>query len=53
MLIQCTKSLLDKMKIDKNKLVAAQGYEQFQESFTSWHADSKVHKHINWKILTR
>lgn len=39
MLIQCTKTLLDKIRIDKNKLVPAEGYEQFPESFTSWHAN--------------
>lgn len=39
MLIQCTKALLDKINIDKTKLVAAEGHEQFPESFTAWHAN--------------
>lgn len=39
MLIQCTKALLDKLNIDKNKLVAAEGHEQFPESFAAWHAN--------------
>ena len=39
MLILCTKTLLDKMNIDKNKLIPAEGHEQFPESFTAWHAN--------------
>lgn len=39
MLIQCTKNLLDKMRIDKNELVDNGGHEQFPNSLTAWHAN--------------
>lgn len=39
MLIQCTKALLDRMKIAKDELVSPEGYEQFPGSLKAWHAN--------------
>ncbi len=39
MLIQCTKALLDKIGIKKSELNSPEGYEQFPDSLTAWHAN--------------
>ncbi len=39
MLIQCTKSLLDKLGMQKNELKPPEGFEQFPASLTAWHAN--------------
>lgn len=39
MLIQCTKTLLDRMNIDRNELAAHGGHEQFPDSLMAWHAN--------------
>lgn len=39
MIIQCTKSLLQKLGLKETDLVSSEGYEQFPESFTAWHAN--------------
>lgn len=39
MLIQCTKSLLDKIGISKSELASPEGHEQFPNSFMAWHAN--------------
>lgn len=38
MLIQCTKSLLDKIGIKENELASPKGHERFPNSFMAWHA---------------
>jgi hypothetical protein len=39
MLIQCTKNLLDKIGLPKDRLKPAEGYENFPESLIAWHAN--------------
>lgn len=39
MLIQCTKALLDKLKIPKNELKSPEGHEHFPDSLKAWHAN--------------
>lgn len=39
MLIQCTKTLLDKMDINRNELIAPERHEKFSDSLTAWHAN--------------
>jgi len=39
MLIQCTKSLIDKLGIQKNELKPPEGFEQFPASLKAWHAN--------------
>lgn len=38
MYIQCTKALLDKLKIEKSELLPAESCEDGAEGFYSWHA---------------
>ena len=38
MLIQCTKALLDKMKIGSRELRSPEGYDQLPRSLLAWHA---------------
>ncbi len=39
MLIQCTKALLDKMKISPDELKSPEGYEQLPQALLAWHAN--------------
>lgn len=39
MIIQCTKTLLEKLEIPKSDLLSPEGYEQFPESLMGWHAN--------------
>lgn len=39
MLIQCTKSLLDKIGIQRNELKSPDGFEQLPDSLMAWHAN--------------
>lgn len=39
MLIQCTKALLDKMKIGPGELRSPEGYDQLPRSLLAWHAN--------------
>lgn len=39
MLIQCTKSLLDKIEVSEKELVPKDGHETFPNSFMTWHAN--------------
>ncbi len=39
MLIQCTKTLLDKLGLQKDSLKPAEGFESFPESLMAWHAN--------------
>ncbi|KEF39352.1 Plasmid pRiA4b ORF-3-like protein [Schinkia azotoformans MEV2011] len=39
MIIQCTKSLLDKVGIKGNELASSEGHEQFPDSLMAWHAN--------------
>lgn len=39
MLIQCTKSLLDKLEIDKRELKTLDEHEHIQDSIKAWHAN--------------
>jgi hypothetical protein len=39
MLIQCTKTLLDKLKIKGNELASPEGHAELPESFMAWHAN--------------
>jgi hypothetical protein len=39
MLIQCTKTLLDKLGIKGSELASPEGHEQFPNSFMAWHAN--------------
>lgn len=39
MLIQCTKSLLDKMGIKESDLVSKGDHDHFPDSFFAWHAN--------------
>ncbi len=39
MLIQCTKSLIEKLGIQKNELKSPEGFEQFPASLKAWHAN--------------
>ncbi len=39
MLIQCTKTLLDKLGLPKESLKPAEGSEALPESLTAWHAN--------------
>ncbi|MBW6463458.1 MAG: plasmid pRiA4b ORF-3 family protein [Firmicutes bacterium] len=39
MLIQCTKSLIEKLGIQKNDLQSPEGFEQFPASLKAWHAN--------------
>lgn len=39
MLIQCTKSLIDKLGIQKNELKSPEGFEKFPASLKAWHAN--------------
>lgn len=39
MLIQCTKTLLDKLGIKGSELASSEGHEQFPNSFIAWHAN--------------
>lgn len=39
MLIQCTKTLLDKLKIKGNELVPPEGHDELPRSFMAWHAN--------------
>lgn len=39
MLIQCTKTLLDKIEIKRNDLHAPEGYLELPNSFMAWHAN--------------
>ena len=38
MLIQCTKALLDKMKVSQSELRSSEGYDQLPRSLLAWHA---------------
>lgn len=38
MLIQCTKSLLDKIGVKGSELVSPEGYDEFPDSMMAWHA---------------
>ena len=37
-LIQCTKALLDKMKVSQSELRSSEGYDQLPRSLLAWHA---------------
>ncbi len=39
MLIQCTKALLNKMKINPSELKSPEGYEQLPHALMAWHAN--------------
>ncbi|WP_407637449.1 DUF6933 domain-containing protein [Calidifontibacillus oryziterrae] len=39
MLIQCTKTLLDKLGIKDSELTSSEGYGEFPKSFFAWHAN--------------
>ncbi len=39
MLIQCTKTLLDRLGLQKDSLKPAEGFESFPESLMAWHAN--------------
>lgn len=39
MIIQCTKTVLEKLNVPTSNLVSPEGYEQFPESLMSWHAN--------------
>ncbi len=39
MLIQCTRALLNKMKIPQDELAPQEGYENFSKSLKAWHAN--------------